>query len=193
MFTVFDLFSLGTILLCMVISATRGMVSELFDFGGWIISLILARMLATSVAASVFPSMQPRAMAVVCSFVLVFVVARLLQSLLRFALNSAINKAKLTSLNRMMGGLLGTLKGILFVGIAVFACSFSNLPRTPEWQDAATAEFFETLVKASAPYLPEILADQVHFPQRGLSDDLPEQRRRKRNSGEVERLVPRGY
>ena len=195
MFTTFDLLALGTVLGCTAISAMRGMISELFDFGGWIVSLILARTFATPAAAVVFPAMQPRAMAVVCSFVLIFILTRLLQHFLRFAFNSAIRNSKLTTgVNRIMGGILGSLKGILFVSIAVFALSFSSLPRSLEWQQAVTAPFFETLVKAAVPYLPEIFADQVHFPREPLEPDEPKKKRRRPPAlPPVEQLSPRGY
>ncbi|RRD91499.1 CvpA family protein [Conchiformibius steedae] len=191
MFTLFDLLAVGTITVCLLIGTSRGLIDELFNFFGWIVSLILARMLASPVADAVLPTMQPRQMAVVCSFVIVFVGARLLQHFVRFALHSAISKAKLTNVNRMLGGLLGILKGILFVCLAVFVCSFSNLPYSDDWRDAHTSEFFENLVKGATPMLPEVFADQVHFPARDVNGSSePPPRKPRRRPPEVEKLQP---
>lgn len=195
MFTVFDLFAVGTILVSMLISTSHGMVAELFDFFGWIISLILARALSSPIADNIMPNMQPRQMAIVCAFVLVFVATRLFQRLLRFALDSAINKAKLTHLNRLLGGILGIMKGVLFVGLAVFFCSFSSLPYSDDWQSAATSRFFEGVVKSATPLLPEAFADQVHFPARDAYNDYEDiepikKERRRYQKPPVERLTP---
>lgn len=189
MFTLFDMLAVGTIVVCLMISTSRGLVSELFDFFGWIVSLLVARMSAATVADSILTMMQPRQMAVMCAFVLVFITVRLFQHFLRFALNSAISKAKLTNINRMLGGVLGTLKGTLFVCLAVLMCSFSKLPQSDDWQNAATSEFFENLVKAGVPVLPDVFADQVHFPARELPD-LPDPAPRSRRAPPVDKLTP---
>lgn len=192
MFTLFDLLAIGTVTVCLLIGTSRGLIDELFNFFGWIVSLILARTLASPVADAVLPTMQPRQMAVVCSFVIVFIGARLLQHFVRFALHSAISKAKLTNVNRMLGGLLGILKGILFVCLAVFICSFSNLPYSDDWRNAHTSEFFENMVKSATPMLPEVFADQVHFPARGLNgnSEPPPRKHRRQRPPEVEKLQP---
>lgn len=192
-FTTFDLFALGIVIACIVVSTMRGMVSELFHFCGWIISLLMARLLSSPIANVVFPAMQPRALAVMCSFVFVFMIARILQQALLIILNSAINKAKLTSVNRIMGGILGLLKGILFVSIGVFACSFSTLPQEDGWRNAASAPFFESIVNGAIPYLPEIFANQVHFPERNNLDSNSEEHHSMRHKPSVERLTPKGY
>lgn len=192
-FTTFDLLALGTVIACIVVSTMRGMISELFHFCGWIISLLMARLLSAPTATIVFPAMQPRALAVMCSFVLVFMITRILQQALLIILNSAISKAKLTSVNRIMGGILGALKGILFVSIGVFACSFSSLPQEDGWRNAASAPFFESIVNGAIPYLPEIFANQVHFPQRNNTNIDDEESHAVRYKPSVEHLTPKGY
>ena len=125
-FTTFDIAALLTVLVCLAISAMRGLMGEVVSFAGWIVALILARALAVPVSDIVFTSMNPRPMAVVCAFVLVYIVARIGIVLLHQVLDLVVKKVKLSGVNRMLGGILGTIKGVLVVGLVVLACSLSG-------------------------------------------------------------------
>lgn len=166
-FTTFDIAALLTVLVCLTISAMRGLMGEVVSFAGWIVALILARALAVPVSDIVFTSMNPRPMAVVCAFVLVYIVARIGIVLLHQVLDLVVKKVKLSGVNRMLGGILGTIKGVLVVGLVVLACSFSNLPQDLEWRNAATAPFFEHIALMEKDYLPDFLANQVQLPSKG--------------------------
>lgn len=165
MLTTFDFLALGTVFVCIIISAMRGLVAELISFGGWIVALIAARLFAVPVSDVVFVSMQPRPMAVVCAFVLVYVVARVATVFAQYLIDFVVKKSKLSSLNRLLGALLGAAKGVLVVSFVVLACMFSSLPQEPEWQDAYSSAFFEETARMGAPYLPDFLADQLLFEQ----------------------------
>lgn len=166
-FTTFDIAALLTVLVCLSISAMRGLMGEVVSFVGWIVALILARALAVPVSDVVFTSMNPRPMAVVCAFVLVYIIARIAIVLLHQVLDLVVKKVKLSGVNRMLGGILGTIKGVLVVGLVVLACSFSNLPQDPEWRNAVTAPFFEHIALMEKDYLPDFLANQVQLPSKG--------------------------
>ncbi|MDO4434624.1 MAG: CvpA family protein [Alysiella sp.] len=161
--TTFDYLAIGTILICLALSATRGLMRELLDFTGWVVALICARMFASSVADAFLINMKPRELAVVCGFVLVYILVRIGVALIQRSLDFAIKTTKLSSLNRFLGALLGVVKGILIVSIAVLFCSFSSLPENEAWKNAQTAPFFESLAAFSIPYLPDFLKKQIHL------------------------------
>lgn len=165
-FTSFDFLTFSTLLVCIVLSTARGFVSELFDFGGWVISLIFARALCISVAEAAFPNMEPYEMAVVFAFVLVFIIMRLLQYFLRSALNKYIYQTKLNYMNRLMGCCVGLMKGLFIISLVVLVCAFTPLPERESWQRAISSRFFENMAAMSVPYLPPFLGEQVLFPER---------------------------
>lgn len=162
----FDIIVLAVMVGCIWLSTSRGMIAELFDFFGWIISLVLARAFSPVTAKIVFPTMQPESMGVLCAFVLIFVLTRILQNLLQYALNHFVKVSQLTTINRLLGGALGALKGLLFINLGVLACAFSDLPKSPDWQQARTSRFFERLVELEKGFLPEFMRNQVNFPER---------------------------
>ena len=153
--TTFDLFAFGTILFCIVLSAMRGLMGEVFSFVGWLVAL--------DVSNFMFSSMQPRELAVVCAFVATYVAARLALAFTHQVFDLVIKKAHLSTLNRIGGAALGSLKGVLVVSITVLLCAFSDLPKSSEWRDSISAPFFESIALMGTPYLPEFLAKQVNF------------------------------
>ena len=161
--TTFDLLAFGTILFCIVLSAMRGLMGEVFSFVGWLVALAIARLAAVDVSNVVFSSMQPRELAVVCAFVATYFAARLALAFTHQVFDLVIKKAHLSTLNRLGGAVLGSLKGVLVVSIAVLLCAFSDLPKSSEWRDSASAPFFESIALMGTPYLPEFLAKQVNF------------------------------
>ncbi|MDK4680060.1 CvpA family protein [Kingella negevensis] len=162
-FTTFDLLSLGTILGCVVISVLRGLVGEVFSFASFIVALLAAKIFSVQVADLVFPNMNPREIGVVFAFVITYVVARVAVALIREVLEMFVKKAHLSSINRIAGGALGAAKGVIMVSIGTLACSFSDLPSTPEWKNAMTSSFFESTASLGKPYLPLFLARQIEF------------------------------
>ena len=173
MMTTFDFLALGLIAVCIVLSAVRGLVWEIWNFVGYLLSVAAGRLLAVPTADLVFVSMQPRPLAIACAFVLVFVLTRIPQHFLHFVFDKVVKTAKLTTITRLLGAILGGIKGVLIVTVIVLACSFSKLPDDPEWRDAATSPFFEELAALGIPYLPDFLADQAHLPSRtqGAADE----------------------
>lgn len=161
--TTFDLFAFGTILFCIVLSAMRGLMGEVFSFVGWLVALTIARFLAVDVSNFMFSSMQPRELAVVCAFVATYVAARLALAFTHQVFDLVIKKSHLSTLNRIGGAALGSLKGVLVVSITVLLCAFSDLPKSSEWRDSISAPFFESIALMGTPYLPEFLAKQVNF------------------------------
>lgn len=173
--TTFDFAAFGVIFACIVISALRGLMGEVIAFSGWLIALFSARAFAEEVSQSVFASMHPREMAVVSAFALIYISVRVVLALFSQLVGAVIKKDRLSSVNRLLGGLLGAVKGFVIVSIAVLLCAFSDLPDSPDWQESFSASFFESSALWCKPYLPEFLAKQVAFKHEGfmLDGDMP--------------------
>ena len=87
-------------------------------------------------------------------FAAVFFLAWLLQKLARSLLSSLVSAVGLGSINRLLGGVFGAVKGVILVTLAVMVFSHTDLPKTEEWQSSHTIPYFESLADAAMPYLP---------------------------------------
>ena len=162
--TLFDILALGLIGISALVSMVRGVVAEVASLITWVVAFMVAKLFAAPFADMALSSIQPHALAVVVAVLLLFVAAWLLQHFLRSLLTSAITAVGLGGVNRVLGGVFGAAKGVLLVTLAVLVCAFTDLPKTPEWQQAQTAFVFEQLAELTVPYLPPFVAEQVKYP-----------------------------
>ena len=86
-FTLFDVLALCSVIACIASAAMRGVMAEVLAFGGWLLSLTVARSLCNIIAEKAFSNLQPHEMAVVISFVLIFVSMRILLHFLHYCLD----------------------------------------------------------------------------------------------------------
>lgn len=163
---IFDIFALSVNAVCIVISMMRGVIIEVTSLLIWVVAFIVAKMFAAPFAELALTSVQPHAFAVVLGFILIFVAAWLVQHFLRSLLTAAVSAVGLGSINRLLGGVFGALKGILVVTLAVLVCSFTDLPKSPDWQQSFSAVYFEALAQLAVPYLPPLVGEQVQYPMR---------------------------
>ena len=162
--TLFDILALGLISISVIVSMLRGVVAEVTSLITWVVAFVVAKIFAPSFAQLALSGIQPPALAVVVAFILLFVAAWVLQHFARSLLTSAVTAVGLGGVNRILGGVFGAIKGVLLVTVAVLVCAFTDLPQTPEWQQAQTAFMFEQLAQLAVPYLPPFMAEQVKYP-----------------------------
>lgn len=161
--TVFDLFTLGIILLSATISTLRGAITEIMSILAWIIGLLVAKTFCVPFADNFLTSIQPRGIAIAVAFLIIFLIMWVIQHFTRSLITTLIKSIGLGFLNRVFGCILGLIKGIVVVTLVVLVCEFTDLPQTPEWRHAKTAPFFEYLITYTLPYLPPVLADSVQI------------------------------
>ena len=140
-----DLLAAAVIVICIIISLTRGIIAEAGAMVAWVVSFIAARTLAVPFADVVFKSVgEPHSLAVAMGFAAVFFLAWLLQKLARSLLSSLMSAVGLGSINRLLGGVFGAVKGVILVTLAVMVFSHTDLPKTEEWQSSHTIPYFES-------------------------------------------------
>ena len=67
-----DLLAAAVIVICIIISLTRGIIAEAGAMVAWVVSFIAARTLAVPFADVVFKSVEPHSLAVAMGFTAVF-------------------------------------------------------------------------------------------------------------------------
>ncbi|MDO5687397.1 MAG: CvpA family protein [Neisseria sp.] len=151
--TIFDGLALGTILVLMLISMMRGLVSEVVALARWVVGLLAAWLFAGTFAELALSGIQPPALAHAVAFVAIFVLVFIVMYMLRELLNAVVSKIGLGGVNRILGGVFGCIKGIALVTLVVMLCRFTDLPSEPAWQMSLSAPFFESLGQMALPYV----------------------------------------
>ncbi|MGH8671445.1 MAG: CvpA family protein [Burkholderiales bacterium] len=161
--TVFDYAVLSVIGLSMLLSFTRGMVTEALALGSWIASTGLAVSLSALIAPMLPAAIPGQTLRVLCAFVVVFLIAFLAFTLVSIALRGIVKALKLGPLDRVLGLLFGLARGMVIVMLLVFLAGLTPLPRHTYWKHAMFSAALEALVLYVSPWLPHELSRQLRY------------------------------
>jgi membrane protein required for colicin V production len=115
-----DLIVLVVVTLNGLIGAFRGFTWQVFRLGSVVLAFWLGTRFAVPLADGPLEKIfgQDEVIRQVCAWVGIFVVTYLVMTWLGYRLRTVIDRARLTSSDRSLGFLVGSLKGVLFVALA---------------------------------------------------------------------------
>ncbi|TCW30707.1 membrane protein required for colicin V production [Gulbenkiania mobilis] len=146
-----------------IVALVRGLVAEVLALVSWLIAFWCAKEFAPALAGFLPADLPSEGLRLVAAFVCVFFLTWLATALLRIAATTVVHTAGLGGLNRMLGAVFGLARGLVLVTILVLVGGLSELPREPMWRNAVFAPPFETAALALRPWLPAMLADNIHY------------------------------
>jgi membrane protein required for colicin V production len=142
-------------LVSVLVGLVRGVTREIVSLAGWVLGVVLAYFLAGQVGA-MLPVESPvlqTALGAVLILAGVLVLAALLGALLR-ALMTAV---KLSTLDRLLGGVFGFARAALVFGVAVLLASGTQVPESGWWKQSMLLPWLQAGVAFAVPLLPESL------------------------------------
>lgn len=161
--TIFDYVAIAIIAGSVVIALVRGLVAEVLSLTSWLIAFWCAKELAPFVAGFIPMGLPYESLRLVAAFVVVFFLGWLLTALLRITLTGVIDSVGLGAVNRLFGAAFGVVRGVFLVTVLVLVAGLSHMPQQPMWRNAVLAVPFESLALSLRPWLPAILADNLHY------------------------------
>lgn len=161
--TVFDHIVLALLGISTLIGLMRGAIKEVLSIAGWVLAFYAAKTWNSLVVAYMPEQIPGHAIKVIAAFVVVFLATLFLTSITSIVLTSLVKAAGLGGVNRIVGGLAGTLRGLLLVCILVMLAGMTDLPKDNRWTGAMLSAPLEALVLKMQPWMPESLWQHVHF------------------------------
>ncbi len=161
--TALDIIVLLIIGLTAVRGLMRGMVDTVFSLAAWFLAFVLGKWGAVIVAPMLPAGLDSPNIRYFAAFVIVFLVVLVSVLLVGHLIASALKAVGLGGADKMLGGLLGLIKGGMIVIGFTLAAGLTSLPRTEFWQSAALSNSLEAVAVRILPLLPEKLAKYVQF------------------------------
>lgn len=161
--TTLDLIALGIISISVLISMLRGLVSEVLSLVSWVAAFWIAKELSSFVATFLPFDLQMQSVRLVIGFVLTFFGVWLATVLLRMLLTGLLDASGLGGVNRMLGSLFGLARGTLIVTVLTLIAGFTDMPKSAQWRESMLSVPFERIVLMVKPWLPQALADNLHY------------------------------
>lgn len=151
--TLFDWIVLFVLLFFVVSAMLNGLINEAASLLRWIGALIAAGFAARPLAQVLPWNIEPFELAFAVAYLLVFLTVFLLVRLFADSLTGLAARIRLGGLNRILGGVFGAVKGMIFLSVVIALCAFTELPQHEDWKKSATLPFFQTIAAVCTPYL----------------------------------------
>jgi membrane protein required for colicin V production len=161
--TSFDYIALAIVGLSIFMSVMRGFVREALALIGWVAAFLVAKTYTLELAPLLPKAIPTETLQYLAGFIILFLATLLITSLLAIALSQIFQKVGLSWLDRAVGAIFGTLRGVMIVGIIVFLCGLTDLPKNAAWRSAMLSAPLEAMVLSAMPWMPKAIADRVKF------------------------------
>lgn len=161
--TIFDYIAIAIIAGSILVAMMRGLVAEVLSLGSWLIAFWCAKQFSPVVSAFLPSELSSEGLRLVAGFVSVFFVAWLATALLRVTLTGMLDSVGLGGVNRLFGAVFGLARGLVLVTALVLVGGLSDLPRQAMWRNAMLSAPFESVALSLRPWLPAMLADNLHY------------------------------
>lgn len=164
---IFDLMVVVIMGASIALSLFRGLVSEILSLAAWFIAFVVAKSATSTIAMMIPTAVTAIAGArTAIAFVVVFIFIWILTVLCRILLSKLIKASGLSGINRILGVLFGTLRGVALVACMTLICGLTSIPKKPSWQSAFFTAPFEKVVLKATIFLPDRIVRQIHYPRR---------------------------
>ncbi len=155
----------GILLVSMLLGLWRGLIYEVMALLGWPIAFIASKLFAGELATRL-PSMQ-EPLRVAASYAVMFIAVLIAWAILTRLISKLIKVVGAGWTDRVLGALFGVFRGALVVLVLVWLIGLTNLFEHKYWRDAMTGRSLETVALFTKSWLPDIVAQRIHYGNRG--------------------------
>ena len=160
--TGFDYAVLVVLGLSLTLALLRGFARELVSMIGWVAAFVLSVMFTQTLARQ-FPESLGPLLSSLLAFLAVLIGVWVLSGLVGLLLSKLIKAVGLGWGDRLLGALLGLVRGAVIVLVTVMLGGLTPLPREAFWRNAMFAAPLETAVVALKPLLPDEFAQRIRY------------------------------
>lgn len=162
--TSLDLLIAGVLGLSILLGLMRGLISEVLNLAGWVVSFVLARAFAETAGQMLPLTADTEALRWAGGFVVVLVGSWLGFALLKNVLSSLVRGVGLGGIDRLLGMGFGLARGGLLVNAAVLLAGLTDWPKSATWQASVALPFFERTAWQLRPLIPSEIRTRLQFP-----------------------------
>ncbi len=167
-----DMVLAAVIVLSAVLGFVRGFVGIVVGLLSWLLAGWAAFQFGNQAAQAWAAPDPPGTGHLLGGYLGVFLAVMLVVSLLGLLLRGALRLALLGGVDRLLGGLLGVVRGGLIGAVLLLLAGFTSLPTDPAWQQSRLRPWLQPVVAWMQAQLPDV-SQPLHHLQQTLPDGLP--------------------
>jgi len=185
--SIFDYFIIFIIGICFVYSFSKGMVREIFSLLGYFVGYVLAMDYYEEFATTLQSMISQEIMARISEFAIVFTVLKISVALFiifivkiifgllgRLIRKSVEGTLAISFLDRIVGGALGTIKGLIIIAIIMFPLGLFNGGYEKVTQGSIIAPYLEKITSLATheSYIDKLLGFSSEISVDGIQEQL---------------------
>jgi membrane protein required for colicin V production len=150
-------------LVSFAIGAWRGAIREIINIGAWVMAFIVAHAFSADLAVYFADWIAEPVYRGVLAWIAIFVSVLVFGSLLASLLSELVRKLGLSSLDRVLGAVVGFFRGVLVIVVLALAAGMTKFPQTALWKKAALTPTIEVAALYARALLPSSLASRIVY------------------------------
>jgi membrane protein required for colicin V production len=145
-----------------LIGLFRGLISEVLSLLIWVAAFWIARTFGPVVAGYFEHSIPQPSARLLVGYGLCFVLVLVVGAIVRFVVARLVWSTGLGGSDRLLGMIFGLARGVLVVGLLVFLCGFTPLPRDAWWRESQLLPQFTGVASWLGDKLPSDMGKYLH-------------------------------
>lgn len=146
----------------------RGLVGVLASLAAWILAGLAAFQFGAQVALLLAGSGEPGAGHLFAGYALAFIVVMIVVGIAGWMLRTLVHSVGLSGVDRMLGFVVGVVRGLVIACALLLLIGLTELPREPSWRSSRVVPLLVPGAEQMRTWLPEWVAEQVDL--RGDAD-----------------------
>ena len=151
------------VLVSLAIGAWRGAIREVINIAGWVLAFILAHAFCATLAPYFADWMAEPVYRLVVAWIVIFVVVLIFAALLASLLSELVRKLGLSGVDRLLGAMVGLLRGALVVIVLALVAGMTKFPESALWKNATLTPPVEVAALYARALLPQSLASKIFY------------------------------
>lgn len=161
--TAFDFAVMAVVAFSMLLGWWRGLVYESVSLLSWVAAYFVARLFSPELVDYLPVTGGTSGAKMAIAFSILFAFTLIAGGVLAWGMNKLVKSAGLARLDGSLGAAFGLMRGAFVVLVLVLLAGMTSLPKTPAWRNALTSGALEQIAVQARGWLPDGLAQKIHF------------------------------
>ena len=158
-----DYTAIAIVVLSALLGWWRGLVYEVLSLLGWIAAILAARLFAASIVPYMPAALGSEAVRTGAAYAALFIGTLIVGAIVAWSLSKLVKFVGLGWQDGLFGVLFGVLRGVLVLLALAVLAGLTGLPKEPAWRNAWLSKPLENVALAARAWLPDNVAQRVHY------------------------------
>lgn len=151
----------GIITISILVGVLRGFIKEAFSLAVWTAAFLVAFQYSGALALQLESHIELPSARTSLAFASLFLAVLLVGGLVTYLVGMLVEKTGLSGTDRLLGGIFGSVRGLILVLVLMLVAGLTPVPQDPWWQQSRSIQSLLPLAEYSAGFLPDYILEYM--------------------------------